>query len=179
MTDTTENKNTIGLYALFGVTIILTLLPNAAALFASLVMAIILIFMAYKNRGPKDVSDKNFDEKHASYILRSIAGVSILMSITLTFGIIYILGNIDYTAFDSCAQNLAALGGNPAAVSNEAVLKLAQPCMANFIESNKSALIISMIITAGLPLLYIGWRLIYGLSRALKNQAIENPYKWV
>lgn len=172
-------NNATSLYALFGVTIILTLIPMMAAGAAALVMGIFLIVTAYKKRGEKDATSKNFEQSHASYILRSIAGVSILMAITLAIGATYLLSAINYTAFDPCAQSLASLGGDPASISNEAVLKMAQPCIAPFIESNKSALIIAMLITAGLPLIYIGWRFIYGLSRALKNVRIENPYKWV
>ena len=179
MSDTQKTSKSIQLYALFGVTIFLTLLPVMAAGFASLILAIILIVIAYKMRGEKDIETKSFDESHASYILRSIAGVSILMSITLALGIVYLLGNIDYSTFEPCAQNLASLGSAPAAVSNAAVMRLAQPCMDDFIASNKSALITSMLITALLPLLYIGWRFIYGLSHALKNKRIGNPYKWV
>jgi len=64
-------------------------------------------------------------------------------------------------------------------ISNAAVMQLAAPCIDGFIAANKAVLIKSMLITALLPLLYIGWRFVYGASRALKKQRIDNPYKWI
>ena len=179
MTDTAQKSKAISVYALFGVTIVLTLIPVMAAGFSSLILAITLIIVTYKMRGEKDAAHKTLDESHASYILRSIAGVSILMTITLGLGIVYLLGNIDYAAFEPCAQNLASLGTDPADISNAAVMQLAAPCIDGFIAANKAVLIKSMLITALLPLLYIGWRFVYGVSRALKKQRIDNPYKWI
>lgn len=174
-----DPRRAYNLYALFGVVILLSLVPTVSGFLAFLIMATILIIMGYKYRGPKDEKDKDFNESHASFILRSIAGVSLLMSVTLTLGILYILGAIDYSAFDPCAQNIVSLGSDPAAISNDAILKLAAPCMDAFIAANKSAFITAMLITALPPLLYIGWRFVFGLSRALKSQQIEQPYKWI
>jgi len=58
MTDTAQKSKAISVYALFGVTIVLTLIPVMAAGFSSLILAITLIIVTYKMRGEKDAAHK-------------------------------------------------------------------------------------------------------------------------
>ena len=183
MTDKNERSRILNLYALFGVTIVLTLIPHPAAGGASLVMAVLLILTAFKMRGDKEAFNNgkhSFMQNHAAYILRSIAGVTLLMLITISLASGYLLSVIDYAPFETCAQEFQSMGAEAIeSASNEQIYAKAEPCMEDFLHENRGSLTTAMIIASLLPLFYIGWRFMQGITRAYKGVMIDNPLKWI
>lgn len=162
----TENdkKRALTLYAFFGASLLLGLIPQAIATVVSLVFLIISMVYAYKLRRGDDVA-----ANHAAFILQTIWVATIVSLLSLVAGSIYLIPNINYASFAPCDQALEA---------GQELLEL-YPCFATFIAANMNVLVLTALITAAPIALYLIVRFIRGLSRAMKGYRIANPKSWL
>lgn len=172
-----EQKRILNLYGLFGASIIVSVLPYAAAAVLSIVFFTVLLVMGYvfKNKAEPESLQHN----HALFIIRTLWITAFFSVITTIIGSAYMMGQIDYAPFSPCASELAALGA--AAVEQMGVMEIysyTAPCVEPFIEGNRTAFLNTILITT-LPLfLYIGYRFAKGLGRAMKGYRLANPRSW-
>jgi uncharacterized membrane protein len=178
MSDDTKDKRAIlNLYAAFGVTLVLSVVPSVTAALVSLVFFVGVVGVAF--RFLKAAEPESLMENHATFILRTI-GISTLFSlITLTAGIIYMIPSIDYSAFEPCANALTQKGESYAqSASFTDVYASAEPCMEDFIDMNLRILTIAALIAAVPVVPYLLMRYARGLSRAVKGYRLANPKSW-
>lgn len=169
--DNTDKRQVLNLYALFGVSLLLSLVPSTAVALISLIFLIGVFAYAYRLRAR--ASSESLTENHAAFIIRTIWIATLLSIITLSAGSIYMIPNIDYAAFGPCQENLT---------NSEGFLDIyaaAFPCINIFIEANLRLLTITALIVALPVVIYLIVRYVRGLSRAIKGYRISNPKSWI
>lgn len=165
------------LYAAFGVSIILSVLPYASAALLSFFFFFGVLIAAYIIRG--NTEPESLSGNHATFIIRTLWIGAFFSVITMGAATAYMMNGVDYDPFAPCAQKLADQGlvwleqAGPIQVYG-----FAMPCMEGFVEANKTLFINSVIIAAGPVLLYMAYRLIKGLSRAIKGYRLAKPRVW-
>lgn len=180
MSDTAnpEQKKLYNLYALFGVSLVLCVVPYASAALLCLVFFTWLLIAAYIVR--KNAEENSLTHNHTVYIIRSLWIGALISAITGIAAAIYMLGNISYDPFQPCANAIAGIGVETLqAMGGMAIYKLAEPCVADFISFNRNALMVAVLIGAAPPLIYMAYRFIRGVSRAVKGYRLANPKSWV
>ncbi len=171
-------RRIFNLYALFGAALLLGFLPNITAAFLSLLFFIILLVYAYAVRS--GAQEDSLLDNHSTFVIRTIWIASLFMIVTTIIGSLYLVANIDYASFDPCAQSAAStLNVESIESSNlNAVYGFMAPCMDGFIADNFPKLIISLIIAAGIPVLYTLYRFFKGVARAVKGYRLADPKGW-
>lgn len=170
-------KKVTNLYAMFGVGLVLSLVPSTIVSIVALFFMVAVLVAGYGLR--KKSEPESLAENHATYIIRTIwigTGFSV---ISVSLAGIYMLSGIDYSAFQPCAETFAGQGA--AAIQNpsyEAVWSASEPCFNNFINENFQLLTISALIAAVPILIYFGYRYGKGLSRAMKGYRMMDPKSW-
>lgn len=173
-----EQKKLYNLYALFGVSLVLCVVPYASAALLCMVFFTWLLIAAYIVRGKAD--EHSLTHNHATYIIRSLWIGALMSTITGIAAAVYMLGNISYEPFQPCANSIAGIGVEALqAMGSMEIYKLAEPCVADFIGFNRDALIVAVAIGAGPPLLYMAYRFIRGVSRAVKGYRLAKPKSWL
>lgn len=173
-----DKKRVLNLYAAFGVSILLMLVPSLMISFVALVFALGVLVGAYSMR--KNAATESLAENHCTYIIRTLWITALFSLVTLFAGSVYMLSGIDYSAFEPCANAMAQRGVQ--FVQNatyEEVYALAAPCMNAFIDFNMGLLTITVLITAVPVLIYLGYRYLKGLMRAIKGYRMADPKSWV
>lgn len=172
-----DKKRVLNLYAAFGVSLLLTLVPSLLISFVALVFVVGVLIGAYMMRRASEV--ESLAENHCTYVIRTLWISALISLITLFAGSAFMLGGIDYAPFEPCANAMAQKGAEFAQnASYEEVYALAEPCMNAFIDFNMSLLMTTALITAGPVLIYLGYRYGKGLLRALKGYRMANPKAW-
>ena len=173
-----DKKSVINLYAMFGVGLILSLVPSTLVSIVALFFMVAVLIAGYGLR--KKATPDSLAENHATYVIRTIWIGTLFSVITVSLGGLYLLSDIDYSAFQPCAENLAAQGDalmqNP---TYGAVWGSSEPCMNNFINENFRLLTIAAIIAALPVLIYFGYRYGKGLSRAMKGYRMKDAKSWM
>ena len=178
MDETPQGQKTIlNLYALFGVSLILSILPFASAAVLSLVFFLGVLIAAYVVR--KNSEENSLKENHTTFIIRTLWIAAFFSLVTTAIATGYMMAGIDYSPFNPCANALADKGVAWAeSASTMEVYAIIQPCVNVFIDFNKTLLINSVLI-AGVPLiLYMAYRMVKGLSRAIKGYRLANEKSW-
>jgi len=179
MTEQPEGqKYILNLYAAFGVSLILSVLPYMSAAILSLVFFLGVLVGSYAVR--KKVDEHSLAENHATYIIRTLWISAFISLVTTGLATAYMLGGIDYSTFQPCANKLANNGVEwMENASMMAVYTLMQPCLDNFLGSNKTLLTNAVIIAGGPIVVYMAYRMVKGLSRAMKGYRLSNPKSWI
>ena len=177
MDDNKEQKAILNLYGLFGASIILSLVPFAAAAVLSLLFFTALLFMAYGLR--KRAAPESLQDNHATYVIRTFWITALFSAITSTLASVYMLGRIDYAPFDPCVESILSSGETAVNSGNSAVVyEAAAPCVDGFLAFNHTVWINAALIAALPLMLYLGYRFTKGLGRALKGYRLANPKSW-
>ncbi len=168
----------INLYGLFAASLILSVLPYVTAASVSTILFLILLIAAYVVRS--GAAQDSLVDNHSTFIIRTLwiaAFFSIFTSIVAT---VYMMGNLDYEGpLQPCAENLARRGLEWLETAPpQEVYEIVQPCMDGFMITNKSVLLNGVIIIGAPLLVYMGYRFIKGLSRAMKGYRLANPRAW-
>ncbi len=174
----TDGKSAImNLYAAFGVCLVLSAIPIAAAAVFSVLAFPAVLIAAYIIRRKYEMH--SFAENHASYVIRSVwisALLSLFTSIVATF---YMMSRIDYSPFNSCANDASSRGVDwieGAGFSD--VYAMIEPCAEPFMMVNH-VLFVNMALIIGVPiLLYLAYRLAKGASRAMKGYRLADNKSW-
>ncbi|MEM7650932.1 MAG: hypothetical protein AAF204_02475 [Pseudomonadota bacterium] len=170
-------KTILNLYAAFGVSLILSVLPYMAAGGLSLIFFTGVLIAAYMVR--KKAQEHDFADNHTTFIIRTIWIGALFSLVTTAIASAYMLGGIDYSQFQPCADALAAKGIEWVESAGFAdVYELTKPCMNNFIQSNHTLLMNAMIIAGGPILLYMTYRLAKGVTRATKGYRLADDKVW-
>lgn len=141
-----DQKHVLNLYAAFGVSLLLAIVPSLMISIIALLFILGVLIAAYWLRSR--AAAESLSENHATYIIRTIWISTFVSSITLTIGSAYMLAGIDYTAFTPCAQSMAAQGPEFAqSASFQQIFEIAEPCMSAFIDFNLALLTITAVIT--------------------------------
>lgn len=176
--DSYEKKHVLNLYAAFGVSLLVSLVPSVIVALISLAFIIGVLGAAYVLR--KRAAPESLMENHALYIIRTIWIATALSLVTLAAGSAYMLPNIDYSAFGTCAAGLAQKGQDYAQTAGfMEIYVAAEPCMKPFLDMNLRLFIITALIAALPVVLYFVIRFVRGLSRAVKGYRIANPKGWI
>ena len=173
-----EQKPLLNLYAAFGVSLILSVLPYMSAAILSLVFFVGVLIGAYAMR--KNSEEFSLMENHTTFMIRTLWIAALLSLITTGVATAYMLGGIDYSTFEPCAQTLANKG--TAWIEHAgmmAVYGVIEPCVENFLDFNHTVLMNSLIIAGGPPILYMVYRMAKGLGRAMKGYRLSNPKSWL
>ena len=173
-----EQKKLYNLYALFGVSLILCFIPYVSAAILCLVFFIWLMVAAYVARNKAE--EHSLVHNHSVYIIRSLWVGAVITVITMLFASLYMFANIDYGAFNPCAESIAGKGIEALeAMGYGEFYEMSRPCIEDFIALNYNTLIIAVGIAAGLPLVYLAYRLFKGASRAMKGYRLPETTSWL
>ncbi len=167
----------LALYALLGISMVLSVAPNIWAALMSFVLFFVVLIAAYVVRG--DAETDSLKHNHATFVIRTLwisAFFSILTTIAATA---YMMSGIDYTPFEPCAESLANQGLTWLERAGPMeIYALVEPCSQNFVDTNKTLFINAIIIAGGPILVYMFYRIIKGLARAIRGYRLANPREW-
>lgn len=170
-------KSVLNLYAMFGASCILSVLPYPSAAFLSLVFFVVVLSWAYSIR--KSAKAHSFAWIHADYLIRTIWVSGLFALITTVIAGIYVTNGLNHAAFDACANDLASKGPEwIAAAGYQGIYDVIQPCIHGFIALNETLLINGVIIAGGPVLIYMGYRLYKGLHKALGGYILPENKNW-
>lgn len=172
-----EQMTIYNLYALFGVSIVASVIPMISAAVVSLLLFLILLIAAYMVRGK--VEAHSLIENHATFIIRTLWITALFSVLTSIIASIYMMSWIDYSYFESCANTIAGYDMN-ALESMDAmqIYALIEPCVEDFINGNFQTFIVATLIGGGPLVLYLGYRFVKGLSRAVKGYRLADVKGW-
>lgn len=173
-----KNQGTINfMYGLFGLTLVLGVLPYISAAILCVVLFVIVLAMAYafRSRASKD----SLLENHMTFMIRTIWIGSLFSLVTVAAGSLYLLQMVDNGPMMPCFQRFIAIGPDTVmAVGSAALIKIFMRCYHPFLSANLHALIVAGGITIIPPLVYFAVRYVRGLSRALKGYRVAKPKAW-
>lgn len=175
MAQNKEQKTINNIYALVCVSLLMGFIPVIEAAVLCLVMFLAAFIAAYILR--KRAAAESLTANHMTFIIRTIWIASLFLIGTMTVAIIYLLPNYDPSALDICNEKINALimEGVTDVARLEAEIK---PCMDNFMADNFMTFMIATAIAAGPVVIYMGYRLARGLSRAIKGHRIGDVKGW-
>jgi uncharacterized membrane protein len=166
-----EKKSILNLYALLGTMVILSVLPYGAAAILSLIFLIAVLVLAYSARSKSPMD--SFAYAHASFIVSTVWISGLIALVTTILSGLFMLGGIDYGAFEPCANALANKGMEwLESASYQDTYALIDPCLQSFMSANKTLLIGATFAAAAPPILYLGYRLIKGVRAAMDGRLV-------
>ena len=170
-------KVILNIYAAFGVSLILSVLPYMSAAILSIFFFMGVLIGAYVLRSNSETG--SLQENHATYIIRTLWITAFFSLITTGIATAYMLSDVHYIPFDPCALALANKGvAWMESASMMDVYTIVEPCVGDFLDANK-VLFLNAVLIAGAPLvIYMTYRLASGLSRATKGYRLSNSKAW-
>jgi uncharacterized membrane protein len=175
--DTKNKKTILNLYAILGVSILLSILPYSAAALISLIFMIVVLIWGYSVRKRTELD--SLAGNHAVYIVRTIWIASFFALATTALACLYMVPQLNHAPFEACTNALTtkSLEWLESADMNE-VYELMRPCVDGFIAVNKALLITAVLIAGGPIIIYMTVRLFKGVSGILKARNIPNAKSW-
>ena len=166
------------IYGLFGLSIILTLIPNVIVAGLSLVALLLTMILTYmfRARRPEDSLMHN----HMVFIIRTIWIGGFLMIFTLIAGAGIMLYGINNAPLQPCIDKFIG-SVNPDTISMNDVKSMSDifgACMNSYIGVNWITFLISGVVAAGPILLYFFVRFARGMGRAISGYRLANPQAW-
>lgn len=172
-----EKSLVLNLYAAFGISLILTLIPLAVAGIISALFMLGVLIGAYIIRRKSE--DHSLSANHCTFLIRTMWIGALFSLITTAIASAFMLPNIDYSPFQPCAEDLAARGQEfLTSATNQQIWDVSQPCMDAFIAENQSDLVMSALVAGGPILIYFIYRFVKGLVRAQKGYRLADPKMW-
>ena len=173
-----EQKKLYNLYALFGVSLVLCVVPYISAAILCLVFFTWLLIAAYVIRRKSE--EHSLTHNHTTYVIRSL-WIGVLFSVITTCAAsFYMFGSLDYASFQPCADTLVGMEADALeSMGFQQFYAMAQPCVDDFITANRNPLLVAVGIGAAPPLIYLAYRFIKGVSRATKGYRLSNPEAWL
>jgi uncharacterized membrane protein len=165
-----EHKIIMNVYAALTVSLLMSFIPAYSASILALVMFTCVFISTYVIRSKADHDSLVAD--HMTFIIRTLWITGLFGMFTLTAASFYLLSVYDPSSLLSCAQ---ALPSTTDIAALEAAIK---PCMSQFMSDNMTYFIKSTIIAASPLVIYLGYRLTKGLSRAIKRHRIGDNKTW-
>lgn len=173
----TAKTKTLQFYSLFLAGMIIALIPLWQTAALATIIMVLAFFAAYPIR--KNHADTLYGH-HADFILRTCWIAVFISFITLIPTSIWMITQIDYSAFEICAHTLVnTLGANAQNASPEQAYTAAKPCIEPFISENMRTLVIATLASAAPVLMYTYYRLFKGTWYASKGQNLPNVKSWL
>lgn len=169
MQDDIKQKKTNNLYLVLILSTVLSFVPFAIAQLASISLILAVLIMAYIYRA-KD-SDDGLLFNHMTYLIRTIWIGSTFLGIGVIAAGLYMYVQGDHTLIQDAANQAA----NGVMFSEEALIQLSS----DYMNANKSVLILGTGVFVGPAILYFIYRIANGYSRAAKGYRIANPKSWL
>lgn len=162
-----SKRKVLMLYAAIGVSLALSFLPSMTAAMLSFLLFLGGLIACYiVRRGQKEGF---YIHSHASYLIRIIWIVGLIMAVTMVIAVIYLLGVVDNTPLDGCVSDASVITPG---MGNKEVMTILEPCMHSYTTLNKVPLFIAGGIAAIPPLLYFVIKYLIGLRAALKEKTL-------
>lgn len=175
--DDPEKKQILNMYAAFGISLILSLVPSGMAALVSLIFMVGVLIAAYVIRSK--VEEHGLAGNHCTFMIRTIWIGSLFSLITIGLASLFMIPRIDYASFQPCAEAMASKGTEFLASATQAeIMALSEPCLDSFMSANWNTFTIAAIFGVGPILIYFVVRFVRGLSRATKGYRIADPKAW-
>lgn len=174
--DDPQQGKVIRIYGLFGLGLLLSLVPNMIVAGMSAILLLGVLVAAYILR--KDAEDGSLLENHMTFIIRTIWVGSFLTLVTMAAGSFYLFKMLDHQPMLPCMQEFLNLGPMAAAYGMDHMLAIFNKCWEPYWRTNLTALIIGGTIAAGPVLVYFIGRFIRGLTRATRGYRLAKPKAW-
>lgn len=176
MTDINKEQKTVSnIYAMFSATLVLGIVPQMSFAFLAMIMFTIATLAAYTAR--RRAEPDSLTANHMTYLIRTLWITSLFGLVTMAVAIAYMLANYDASPLMDCVNNVASsIGSGTQDVST--LQNHVAPCMDDFTAQNKTVLITATFIGGGPLVIYFGYRLAKGLSRAVKGHRIGDVQNW-
>lgn len=173
-----EQKTLYNLYAMFGVSLVLCVIPYVSAAVLFLLVFTALLIACYALR-KKSIADSLIDN-HTTYIISTLWISAIIPLFTMAIATIYLVTSIDHDPFKPCTDTILSIGLEKVqSMPTKEIYKFFEPCMKDFMSYNSSALFIAIAIGPVPPFIYLIYRFFKGLNFALKGRSILNPKNWL
>jgi len=170
-------KVVMQVYAAFAVSLILCTLPYTTAAVVCMIFLLGVLLAAYIIRWRADKD--SFCHNHMTYIIRTIWISGLFASVTTAAGGAYLIAYVDNAPLSNCIDMFLGISPDKAAsMSGLQAMEYFDPCMENFISTNWQVLMVSMAISAGPIMLYLLYRFVTGISRAMKGYRVAQPQAW-
>lgn len=172
-----EKREALNLYAAFGVSLALTLVPHGIVALVAFLFMLGVLIAAYMKRGK--TNSESLLENHCTFIIRTIWIGSFLSAILMSISAFIMMADINYAALEPCIMNMASKG--EAYIMNAGITEMSEvaaPCLDAFIADNFQTIAQAALITIIPTLLYFIFRYVKGLSRAIKGYRVANPKNW-
>ncbi len=169
MDNTSQQKTIKTLYAFLILSTILSFVPFIAAQFASLLLIMAVLLAAYIYKG-KDAED-GLLFNHMTYLIRTIWICSAFLIVGIIGAGLYLYTQGEHSLIHSAA-NQAANG----VILSQAEL---ESLTMQYMEVNKTPLIIGTLVFVGPTIAYFIYRIVHGYSRAGNGYRIANPKSWL
>jgi len=178
MSDNKEQKTVVRVYGALCAAILFSVIPTISFAVLALVFFIGILIAAYVIRHKKE--EDSLIRNHMSFIIVTLwVGIFILPALTLVAASIYLLPRYNPDPLNPCVQQISdSVLSNPEAANIVALNEMLMPCMDAFMAANYQLFLISALIAGGPIILYMGYRVFQGLSRALKGYRIAKPKSW-
>ena len=171
-------KSILNLYGLFGLSIILCVVPYVSAAILCLLFFVVLLTAAYVMRGRAE--EHSLIHNHTTYIIRTLWIGALISFITTLCASFYMLGTISYEPFQPCANKIAQISIDALqAMGPMEIYPMVEPCVESFISFNKKPLMFALAIAAIPVLGYLAYRFIKGVARAMKGYRLADPKSWL
>ena len=165
-------------YGVFGLSLILTLVPNVTVAGLSLAALLLTMILTYVFR--KHAAEDSLMHNHMTFIIRTIWIGGFLMIFTLIAGAGILLYGVNNAPLQPCINQFMN-SVNPDTLSVNDVDNLSSifgACMTPYISVNWIIFLISGIVAAGPILLYFFARFARGFGRAMSGYRIAHPQAW-
>lgn len=166
----------IRVYALFGLGLVLSLVPNLFAAGASAILIMAVLMMAYIFR--TDTEQGSLLENHMTFIIRTIWIGSFVALIGMALGSAYLFKALNHNPMMPCMQDFLNLGPAAAAYGPDYLMNIFTKCWPEYWQVNLMALLIGGSMAAGPVLIYFVARYIRGITRATRGYRIAHPKAW-
>lgn len=180
MTVTEKQQNKVALfYGAAWASLILVCIPSITFAIVASILFFVLLIVAYIIR--KKSVDGDFVNNHMRYIIKTLwFSLFILPAITLTVATIYMIPKLDNSSLMPCAQPLAEhLLENPDMADIQILYEYIEPCMHDYMMSNKAIFFIATLIAALPILIYMIYRFGKGTLLTFKSKTHNNPKSWL
>ncbi len=169
-------KKIIRIYGLFGLSLLLSLVPNIPAACVSAALGLGVLVIAYVLR--TGAEENSLLENHMTFIIRTIWIGSFFAMLAMFAASFYLLKTIDNTPLNPCIEKFLAMGAVLDMSNPESLMGIFSNCWAAYWSANMKAFIGGGVIAAGPVLFYFIVRYARGLSRAIRGYRVSNPRTW-
>ncbi len=172
-----DQKKITRIYALFGVSLVLSLVPMISAALVSLSLGMGVLVTAYVLRTGSE--EGGLLDNHMTYIIRTLWIGGLVALVSLAAASAYLFQSLDNTPLHSCLDGLLSMAATTI-VPDKAMLDYITngPCWLDYWKTNIKVFVVSGVMAAGPVLLYFLARYARGLGRAMRGYRVAKPKAW-